>query len=381
MGRDRANVPAIWTENRDLGGASAHNVRMLPAERRARLLREIRVHGAVRTEEFAARAVASGMTIRRDLADLEKAGLLQRVHGGAVAPSERSAHSQAGAPVATIGMVVPSATYYFPEVIRGARMALGEAGARLVLAVSEYSPEREQEQIGRLLVRGVDGLLVTPSVHASDDPSTYELLAAAALPVVVLERSLDDSPWHGALDSVRCDHEVGGVLAAEHLLEAGCSRIVVATRSGPTAPLVRAGVARTLMAAGLEGEELALPRAEAPPAAQQEMLHELVRRCSAGEVDGIVVLPDEVAIGLVDIAEDAGLRLPEDLAVVAYDDEVAALCSTPLTAVAPPRFEVGEACAQLCLRRVLARMRASAPHAWSRIELSPELRVRATTGR
>lgn len=362
-----------------MGDRVAHNVRMLSAERRAQLLRELRVHGAVRTEEFAVRVAASGMTIRRDLADLEAAGLLRRVHGGAVAAGERVALSRTSAPVATIGMVVPSATYYFPDVIRGARAALGEAGARLVLAVSDYAPDREREQIGRLLARGVDGLLVTPSAHAADDAATYELLASAAPPVVVLERSLDGSPWHGALDSVRCDHEVGGVLAAEHLLASGCSRVVVATRTGPTAPLVRAGVARALNGAGLGAEELGLPDADAPPAAQQRVLQELVRRCTAGEVDGVVVLPDEVAIGLVDIAEDAGVRIPEDLAIVAYDDEVAALCATPLTAVAPPRYEVGEAGAQLCLQRVLSRMRGGATRAWSSLELSPELRVRAPT--
>src|SRR5690606_22704199 len=134
-------------------------------------LRELRVHGALRTEEFAARVAASGMTIRRDLADLEGAGLLRRVHGGAIAPGERGALSQTRSPVATIGIVVPSAAYYFPEVIRGARRVLGEAGARLVLAVSDYSPEREREQIRRLLAREVDGLLVTPSAHAADDPA------------------------------------------------------------------------------------------------------------------------------------------------------------------------------------------------------------------
>ncbi|WP_156225516.1 LacI family DNA-binding transcriptional regulator [Pseudactinotalea suaedae] len=352
---------------------------MLPAERRARLLRELRVHGTVRTEEFAANIGASGMTIRRDLADLEAAGLLHRVHGGAVAPSEHGLAPRVSAPVATIGMVVPSATYYFPEVIRGTRAALGDAGARLILAVSDYSAAREREQIGRLLARGVDGLLVTPASHAADDPMTYELLAQAPAAVVVMERSLDGSPWHGALEVVRCDHEVGGVLAAEHLLATGCTRIVVATRTGPTAPLVRRGVARAAAAAGLETVALTLPSADAPPAALQETLRDLVARCTSAEVDGVVVVPDEVAIGLVDAAEDAGIAVPDDLAVVAYDDEVAALCATPLTAVAPPRREVGETGAQLCLRRVMSRLRASAPHAWARMELTPELRIRSTT--
>ncbi|WP_154795435.1 LacI family DNA-binding transcriptional regulator [Occultella kanbiaonis] len=352
---------------------------MLPADRRARLLRELRIHGTVHTEGFAMDVGASGMTIRRDLVDLERAGLLHRVHGGAVAAGAADEMSRSSAPVATIGMVVPSATYYFPDVIRGARAALGAAGARLILAVSDYSAVREREQITRLLSRRVDGLLVTPTVHAADDPATYELLATAAPAVVVLERSLDHSRWHGTLDTVRCDHEVGGVLAAEHLLATGCTRVLVAARSSTTAPLVGAGVTRALAAAGLQPEVLVLPPAQAPAAALQEALQGVVDRCRAGTVDGVVVIPDEVAIGLVDAAEDARLRVPGDLAVVAYDDEVAALCATPLTAVAPPRREVGYSGARLCLDRVMSRLRASTPGAWSRIELSPDLRIRSTT--
>ncbi|UFU03329.1 substrate-binding domain-containing protein [Ruania suaedae] len=351
---------------------------MLPTERRAQLLRELRVHGAVRTEEFAMRVGSSGMTVRRDLADLEQAGLLRRVHGGAEAPGEPSA-PRGSAPVATIGMVVPSATYYFPDVIRGARAAVAAAGSRMILAVSDYSQAREREQIGRLLARGVDGLLVAPASHATADPETYELLAGAPAAVVVLERSLEASPWEGELDVVRCDHDVGGRLSATHLLQTGCTRLLVATRAGPTAPLVRAGVRRVVEEAGLGMETVTLPPADAPGSVVAEAMADLVGRARSGAIDGVVVVPDEVAIGLVDLAEDAGVRVPQDLAVIAYDDEVAALCATPLTAIAPPRHDAGEAGAQLCLRRVLSRLRSGEPRAWSSLALSPTLRVRATT--
>ncbi len=351
---------------------------MLPTERRAQLLRELRVHGTVRTEEFAMRVGSSGMTVRRDLADLEQAGLLRRVHGGAEAPGEPSA-PRGSAPVATIGMVVPSASYYFPDVIRGAQAAITAAGSRMILAVSEYSPTREREQITRLLDRGVDGLLVAPASHATEDPETYRLLASAPAAVVVLERSLDGSPWQGELDVVRCDHEVGGQRAATHLLETGCTRLLVATRSGPTAPLVRAGARQVAQSAGLEVEVLTLPPANAPGAELHEALAVITDRARTGDVDGVIVVPDEVAIGLIDLADDAGLAVPGDLAVVAYDDEVAALCATPLTAVAPPRRDAGTSSADLCLGRVMSRLRADAPRAWSSLALSPVLRVRGTT--
>ncbi|QOR71184.1 substrate-binding domain-containing protein [Ruania alkalisoli] len=352
---------------------------MLPTERRARLLRELRVHGTVRTEEFALRVGASGMTLRRDLAELEQQGLLRRVHGGAVSSSEPATSPRSSAPVATIGMVIPSASYYFPDVIRGAQAAITAAGSRMILAVSEYSPTREREQITRLLDRGVDGLLVAPASHATEDPETYRLLANAPAAVVVLERSLEGSPWQGELDVVRCDHEVGGQRAATHLLESGCTRLLVATRRGPTAPLVRAGARQVAQAAGLKLEVLTLPPATAPGAELHQALAAIADRARTGDVDGVIVVPDEVAIGLVDLAEDAGLAVPGDLAVVAYDDEVAALCATPLTAVAPPRRDAGTSGAELCLRRVMARLRSDVAPARSNLALSPALKIRETT--
>jgi DNA-binding LacI/PurR family transcriptional regulator len=81
------------------------------------------------------------------------------------------------------------------------------------------------------------------------------------------------------------------------------------------------------------------------------------------------------ALMLVEQLAGRGVRVPQDCSVVAYDDVVAALGSTPLTAVAPPKADVGRIAAELLLRRL------ATPQGWrtQRVQLLPELKVRGST--
>ncbi|WP_127472988.1 LacI family DNA-binding transcriptional regulator [Microbacterium sulfonylureivorans] len=347
---------------------------MIQSERQSHILREIDLRGSVSITEFAERIGASGMTVRRDLAHLEEQGLVERVHGGAVKPRSQSSAGRRLQPLATIGMIVPSARYYFPDVIRGAKVASQEAGARLVLGISEYSSDLEREQIARLTAKGIDGLLVTPSTSYDLDPSTFELLDELTAPAIVVERAIDATRTRVSLNAVRSDHAHGAELAVNHLLSRGRRRIALAWRQSPTAPLVREGYRRALEAGtGVEPIELELTVADAPAERLRERLIELLDICIAQEVDAVVVLPDEAAISLIEVAEDRGLMVPTDLAIVAYDDEVACLASVPLTAVAPPKYDVGYLAAKTCLDRILAENRGLPPSALARVGLLPTL--------
>ncbi|RCK68463.1 DeoR family transcriptional regulator [Desertihabitans brevis] len=351
---------------------------MIPHERHSLILRQIELHGMVITAEFAHRHGVSGMTVRRDLVALEEKGLLERVHGGAVAPAPHHPTARRRGPLATIGMVVPSADYYYPAVIRGARAAAGQLGIRLVLGVSGYSVDLETEQVGRLVAGGVDGLLVTPSRTFADDGATYRLLAGAGVPAVVVERSLEGVDPGTAIGSVRSDHGHGAELAVRHLVERGHTRIAVAWRAGPTAAPVLAGVRRAMGALCPGGETLSFPLlgAAAPPADQRRQLEELLDQVRAADVRAVVVLPDQVAMALVDVATGRGWRVPDDLALVGYDDEFAALSPVPLTAVAPPKFDVGHTALRSCVDRLRT---GRGPAALTRVDLLPTLAVRESS--
>jgi DNA-binding LacI/PurR family transcriptional regulator len=167
-----------------------------------------------------------------------------------------------------------------------------------------------------------------------------------------------------------------------HLAAQGRRRIALLARPGvPETPLVTAGYR-----AGLAAEALTAPvhTAEDPadpddPAAFDRLLGELPALARAGAVDAVLVHSDTEAIVLLRLLRAHGLRVPEDVALVAYDDELAALADVPLTAVAPPRLDLGRTALRMLLERI-----AECPDRGERsprrhVELLPRLRVRAST--
>ena len=359
---------------------------MLPKERHGLILKELALSGSLTVTEFAAKAGISGMTVRRDLVALEAEGLLSRVHGGAVpaaAPSgsERRGRTTTRPPLATIGMVAPSAAYYFPGIIRGAEAAARELGVRLVLGVSNYSPSEERLQIQRLLASGVDGLMVTPSQESLTGTPTLDLLAAAEVPIIVVERSIDDVLDPGRLESVRSDHVRGAEIAVNHLLALGHKRIALCAReASPTTTPLGEGYRLALQKAGLD-YDAGMVRAISPVPSDPEVL----RRQIDGILDWIpdagvtaaIVHNDDDALMFADSCQARNLRIPGQLALVAYDDEIASLGSVSLSAVAPPKFDVGYQALQMCLNRIVSRRGTSS--ALQRVSLSPTLVVRDST--
>ncbi|MFJ4226996.1 substrate-binding domain-containing protein [Paenarthrobacter nicotinovorans] len=366
---------------------------MLSENRKHLILRELALKGSLNASEFAAQIGTSGMTVRRDLAILEKRGLVERVHGGAIAVSDAAGPQQplqvpAGrvpqrGAVATIGMIVPSASYYFSGVIRGAETAAREAGVRLILGVSNYSSTEEQRQLQRMYDLGVDGILVTPSEASLSDTETLDLLAAAAVPVVVVERSIEDALDRGDFECVRSDHAQGARIAVAHLQELGHQRIALCLReNSPTAPPLIEGFAQAMEKAGRHANPAntmvrTMSRARNDPQAHHELVADILDWCIREKVTAAIVHTDEDALQFASVCQERAIRVPEDFAIIAYDDEIAALGTTPLTAVAPPKFDVGHQALMMCANRVISRR--PGPTARQRVNLSPTLVVRNST--
>lgn len=357
------------------------------AQRQEEILQELAARGSVRISVLTERFGVSQMTLRRDLQQLAERDLLKRVHGGAVSSTVSGATEVAmaragriGRHVATIGMVAPSATYYYPEVIRGATERARELGCRLVLAVSNYSAADEARQIERLLAKRVDGLLVTPSEPLKAGSSTHAALIAAKTPIVVVERSIDEDLTCAHLDSVRSDHSLGAQLAFQHLISLGHTRIGLAVRDVATAQSVRSGRALASQQLGMDPESFIVEIGGngADNAEMQTDLSRLLQRCVETNTSAVLVLTDHEAMSLVELASERGIRVPDDLAVVAYDDEIAGLASVPLTAVAPAKRELGRLAMALCFERITAGS-GSFPAAPRRVNLLPELHVRGST--
>jgi len=353
-------------------------------QRRERLMDELRTHGAVSVHEIAVQLGVSELTIRRDINALAEQGLVTRVHGGAtlrssIEPSLASALGTRSPTVNryTIGMVVPSLDYYWPQVINGARAAATQAQSRIVLRGSSYDVRDNRRQVQVLAnTPGVHGLIVAPDTAGEAGKDMLEWLDDLPIPVVLAERRARVGVSAHHLESVATDHAYGAGLAVRHLHAAGHRRIGLLTEPpSPTRPPVRRGWHDALVSLGLPLDVVNADAVGFDVTDRENALDEIIAHCRETGTTALIILSDPQAVALVQHCVDRGIRVPDDLAIVAYDDEVAHLGDPPITAVRPPKQSVGREAVDM----LIARLEAGRRRPIHRLELNPELIVRESS--
>ncbi|WP_422128444.1 substrate-binding domain-containing protein [Streptomyces misionensis] len=355
---------------------------MLSPDRHDLLLAHLREHGSARISDLVGLLGVSDVTVRRDVEALEREGLVRRFHGG-VALDRRAATAgrEPDRPRdgLRLGLLLPNGPY-FREVLEGAREAAAELGVELTLAFSDYQPEQDLVAIRRHLDDGVDGLLLAPPTLENSRHTRFEeRLRELRIPVVLVERELRSTTLVDRLDHVVTDHQAGARLAVEHLARLGHRRIALMVKDlGPTAPAVRLGYAHALRALGLDQDTPVhlVPQRGTSPHTEQR-IDEVLGDLRAHGATAVLAHGDAEAILLLQLAAQRGIRVPEDLAIVSYDDEVAALAGVPLTAVAPPKRALGRKGIEL----LTSRLRSNHPLPVHHLTLQPSLAIRASCGR
>ncbi|MGD6749462.1 substrate-binding domain-containing protein [Streptomyces sp. BH105] len=367
-------------------------------QRHDRVLDVVRARGSVKVADLAEELGVSAVTVRRDVEALAAQGRVERAHGtvswpqsgaavptgsvAAVTPSAAPATAVGGEPV--LGIVVPSMEYYFAELVRGAQEAVAACGGRLVVGISNWVPAEDAVQVGQLLDGGVQGLLLQPAWELGLPSAEQERqLLELPVPAVLLERRIPVGGRLAHLDVVRSDHVLGSAAAVHHLADLGHESVaLLVRRDSPTVPLVREGYEAAVAARELP----VIDPIEMHPAVSPAGLDAAAKRLLA--LDGVtaaLVHNDQDAIGIVQRLRAAGLRIPEGMALVAYEDELAGLSDVPLTAVAPPRRAVGRAAAELLLARLAEAADGTGGGARDdsprrHLALMPRLRVRESSG-
>lgn len=332
------------------------------------------VGGRLPTEPELARSAGVGInTVRRAVDLLIEDDIVQRRQGSGTyvlaQPSGIRLQRR------FVGVLVPSTSYFYPKVIEGIERVLSPAGVRVILSSSEYNLEVEAEQTRQLLQAGVDGLLLVPNLHLMDDPGLFFTdLPELPVPYVLIERRPPNPTLDDATPYVCTNHQGGAYAAVRHLTELGHTRIghLGRLRTG-TADAVQAGFDAAITEFGLPVVAEVNQRREVW---SSEEIAEYARTCVGNEVSAVFCLGDRDASALVLHARRLGLEVPGDLAIVAYDDEVADLGEVPLTAVSPPKAEVGALAAELLLRR-LTQGDTAPVH---QVQLRPRLVIRASCG-
>jgi LacI family transcriptional regulator len=307
---------------------------------------------------------------RPDVAPDTRENVLQvvREHGFS---TNRGARGLSSGRTGIIGLTLPLVNdAYFGPILSGAAEALYEQDMRILLAPTLHEHDREVGLLERLVGGTSDGaILILP------EESTEELLYLQALgfPFVVVDPR--EPPPEG-IPCVSAMHAAGAKLATEHLLELGHTRIGVVTGApgwyaneerlmGFRAAMAAAGILAD--SAIIAESDWSIPRGEA--AAERVLAHD-------DPPTAIFAFNDNGAIGALNAARRRGLRVPEDISIVGFDDTFQAMIVSPhLTTVRQPLAELGRMGVSLVMR-LIEGLRLDA----LRIELSTTLVVRDSTG-
>ncbi len=353
--------------------------------RRERILDELRRTGSVRVADLARELGVAELTIRRDIGQLADRGLLTRVHGGATLRSRLDTTVPAGAAVAAptrfrVGMIVPSLSYYWPQIIIGARAAATELGVQLILRGASYSVEDQRRQISSLVESGsLHGLIVAPDAQGADGQALLHWLESLPLPVVLAERRAPSALALTSLEWVTTDHVFGGSLAADHLAALGHRRVGILTSAGsPTSWHLRRGWDRAIAELGLDcpvDVDLDATLDTLDGRGREAVIAGLLERCRESRVTALLIHSDPQAVLLQQYARDHGWAVPGDLAIIAYDDEVAESAEPAITALRPPKQHVG----RLAVETLVDRLTEGPTRPVQRTYLLPTLHLREST--
>lgn len=299
--------------------------------------------------QLAAETGLSLTTVRRAFDELVQAEIVVRRQGAGSFVSERPPTRRRSR--LRVGVLLPDTQLYYPRVLQGIEETLSAQDVGLQLSTYNYEPEREDASIDFLIDSGVQGLILVPTLSGIADPQQrVRELAALNVPVVLLERSLMDLGPGDRTEHVCSDHQGGAYDAVRHLVDLGHSRVGLLTRSNtPTEPAIVAGYERCARDLNFEPLVLPAPKQDWEGGAAERLLGQLRE---AG-VTAALVFGDREATLLEAAARRAGVRIPEDLALVSYDDELADLAEVPLTAVAPAKHRMGKMAAEILLRRLV----------------------------
>ncbi|MGK9174576.1 ribose operon transcriptional repressor RbsR [Yokenella regensburgei] len=264
----------------------------------------------------------------------------------------------------TIGMLITaSSNPFYSELVRGVERSCFERGYSLVLCNTEGDEQRMNRNLETLMQKRVDGLLLLCT--ETHQPSQEILKRYPSVPTVMM----DWAPFDGDSDLIQDNSLLGGDMATRYLIRKGHRHIACIT--GPldkTPARLRLEGYRAAMAnAGLtiqDGDEII---GDFEFGGGLEAMQTLLSRDRRPQA--VFIGNDAMAVGAYQALYQAGLRVPEDIAIVGYDDiELARYMTPPLTTIHQPKDELGELAIDVLIHRI-----ADPTQQQQRLQLTPVL--------
>ncbi len=252
---------------------------------------------------------------------------------------------------------------YFAEILDGIMEAADELEYRLLIATGRRQAVGERRAVGVFLEHRVGGLvLVGPRL-----PTAEIIMAGRAIPTVSVGRPLRSVE----VDSIGNDDHAGGRLAVQHLVDLGHRRIAhVDGGRGAGAQARKRGYLQAMRQVGGQAHVVPGDFTDSAGVRAAEQMLTMGDRPTA-----VFAANDVVAAGVMGGFEDAGLRIPEDVSIIGYDNTfLAALHHMSLTTIDQPRPQIGRLAFSMLVERIDG-VRGTAVHR----QVKPSLVVRATT--
>ena len=248
----------------------------------------------------------------------------------------------------TIGMLVTTSTNpFFGEVVKGVERSCYHQGYNLILCNTEGDNQRMKASINTLLQKRVDGLLLMCSTLEGERLDVFDRYPD--IPIVVM----DWGPILFVSDKIQDNSLQGGYMAAKHLIECGHKEIGCIT-----GPLIRhqaqmryEGYKRALAEAGIAINPDWIVESDFECEGGYQAFEKLYQR---GKLpSALFVSNDMMAMGVIQAASQRGLRVPDDLSLIGYDDVHIAKFMTPaLTTIHQPKYRLGKAAIDTLLYRL-----------------------------
>ncbi|MGG6312660.1 GntR family transcriptional regulator [Paenibacillus macerans] len=297
--------------------------------------------------EIAEQFGLSRQTVRQTFGELEKDGWLERIQGkGTFA---RNPVRRDGEAVKTIGiMTTYISDYIFPHIVRGAEAELRSHGYRLLLSSTDNTKEKEMDSLQLMTGQPLSGLIIEPTKSAEGNPNLgYFLeLQEKGIPYLMINEKYRELEC----PCLKVDDEAGGHKAARHLLENGHRSIAGFFKRDDLQGVNRL---KGFLSAHREQGITVSPQHVVTYTTEQkgdyayQKAIELLQGTPEQRPTALVCYNDELAVMLMDAAAACGLRIPEDLSVIGFDDSsLAAASGTKLTTLTHPKTAMGELAAR-----------------------------------
>lgn len=330
------------------------------------------------------------VTAQRAVNMLAAEGKVSRLpRKGTVVMPGLAAPKTSGRPVWAV--LVPDLEYFYPPIIKAIEGEARKLGVTMVLGCVGGSLEQERQMIFQKIEEGVSGIILAPVQPYGPTPADFthpvsmprpagslDYLAALPVPLVVIDHFGMDMPNLG-VDCVIKDDFAGTYQATAHLIGHGYQKIAAFVGLAPgQPPLPHEFVQRRKgYEAAMADHGLALP--ELPPLSAYHLDHDTAtfKRYLDADYKAYVVGDDGTAALLVRLLDGWGVKVPEDVAVIGYDDDrMCTLINPPLSSVRVPKQEMGCKAVQFLHERITNRMRGN----FRSLIFKPEVVARASCG-